>query len=303
MWAQSLLLPMIPRHLAPYIRLSNAHCLPPSISRSRRAHPKNTRCGIIRKPERFDTTNPNLCSPYVVRACSSTPSQILPCHLRTMARSDACTPKPVLAHDGELAEPGNCNNRVASVMAPASATDLTSPHRDGLIRPSAFRFSSRIHPRNSIFVHKWKWLEVIASIGLRLLRWSHPRHSWRHRRQEKQLPLRIRWECPHVPCPLIRSKLPRQLWPALQARSLSQNAARRRLHLRFRINPGKHYDRTLTGIKVIALEYRLAPQYPFPAAVDDAVAVYKHVLKQYAPKKVGVYTTSAGAVLTAQMAV
>ncbi|MGO9271906.1 MAG: alpha/beta hydrolase fold domain-containing protein [Terriglobia bacterium] len=59
----------------------------------------------------------------------------------------------------------------------------------------------------------------------------------------------------------------------------------------------------LTGIKVIAVEYRLAPQYPFPAAVDDAVAVYKHLLEQYAPRKIGVYGTSAGAVLTAQMAV
>lgn len=59
----------------------------------------------------------------------------------------------------------------------------------------------------------------------------------------------------------------------------------------------------LTGIKVIAVEYRLAPQYPFPAAVDDAVAVYRHALKQYAPKRIGVYGTSAGAVLTAQMTV
>ncbi len=58
----------------------------------------------------------------------------------------------------------------------------------------------------------------------------------------------------------------------------------------------------LTGIRVIAVEYRLAPQYPFPAAVDDTVAVYKHALKQYAPKKIGVYGTSAGAVLSAQMA-
>lgn len=59
----------------------------------------------------------------------------------------------------------------------------------------------------------------------------------------------------------------------------------------------------LTGIKVIAVEYRLAPQNPFPAAVDDTIAVYRHVLKTYPPKKVGVYGTSAGAVLTAQMAV
>src|SRR5580700_9250740 len=59
----------------------------------------------------------------------------------------------------------------------------------------------------------------------------------------------------------------------------------------------------LTGMKVIAVEYRLAPQNPFPAAVDDAVAVYKHALKEYSPKKIGVYGTSAGAVLAAQMAV
>ena len=59
----------------------------------------------------------------------------------------------------------------------------------------------------------------------------------------------------------------------------------------------------LTGVKVIAVEYRLAPQHPFPAAVDDTIAVYKHALKQYAPKRIGVYGTSAGAVLTAQMVV
>jgi monoterpene epsilon-lactone hydrolase len=59
----------------------------------------------------------------------------------------------------------------------------------------------------------------------------------------------------------------------------------------------------LSGMKVIAAEYRLAPQHPFPAAVDDAVAVYKYLLKQYAPTKIGIYGTSAGAVLTAQMAV
>jgi monoterpene epsilon-lactone hydrolase len=59
----------------------------------------------------------------------------------------------------------------------------------------------------------------------------------------------------------------------------------------------------LTGTKVIAVEYRLAPQHPFPAAVDDTIAIYKNALKEYSPKKIGVYGTSAGAVLSAQMAV
>jgi acetyl esterase/lipase len=58
----------------------------------------------------------------------------------------------------------------------------------------------------------------------------------------------------------------------------------------------------LTQTRVISVLYRLAPQYPFPAAVDDAVAVYKDALKAHAPAKIGLYGTSAGAVLTAQTA-
>jgi len=57
-----------------------------------------------------------------------------------------------------------------------------------------------------------------------------------------------------------------------------------------------------TGIKVIAVLYRLAPENPFPAAVDDSVAVYKELLKTYKPNHIVIYGTSAGAILTAEVA-
>jgi epsilon-lactone hydrolase len=59
----------------------------------------------------------------------------------------------------------------------------------------------------------------------------------------------------------------------------------------------------LTKMKVIAVKYRLAPESPFPAAVDDAIAVYRELLKSYKPRNIGVYGTSAGAILTGEFAV
>lgn len=59
----------------------------------------------------------------------------------------------------------------------------------------------------------------------------------------------------------------------------------------------------LTQTKVIAVLYRLAPEHPFPASVEDTVAVYRELLKTYKPHNIALYGTSAGAILTAETAV
>jgi len=59
----------------------------------------------------------------------------------------------------------------------------------------------------------------------------------------------------------------------------------------------------LAKIKVVSVYYRLAPENPFPAAVEDVVAVYKELLKSYKPQSIGIFGTSAGAILTAEVTV
>jgi acetyl esterase/lipase len=59
----------------------------------------------------------------------------------------------------------------------------------------------------------------------------------------------------------------------------------------------------LARMQVIAARYRMAPEFPFPAAVDDAERVYRALLEQYSAKRIGLYGTSAGAVLCSQLLV
>jgi acetyl esterase/lipase len=59
----------------------------------------------------------------------------------------------------------------------------------------------------------------------------------------------------------------------------------------------------LSKTKVVSAYRRLAPENPFPAAIDDVVAGYKELLKTYQPHDIGSSGTSAGAALSAEVAV
>jgi acetyl esterase/lipase len=52
------------------------------------------------------------------------------------------------------------------------------------------------------------------------------------------------------------------------------------------------------GFKVISVDYRMPPDFPFPAALDDAVAVYRNLLQTVDAKNVGIFGASAGGSLT-----
>lgn len=52
------------------------------------------------------------------------------------------------------------------------------------------------------------------------------------------------------------------------------------------------------GAQVISIDYRQPPLHPFPAAVDDAVAVWKELIKTQSPESTAMFGTSAGGNLT-----
>lgn len=60
---------------------------------------------------------------------------------------------------------------------------------------------------------------------------------------------------------------------------------------------------SLTHAEVVAVQYRLAPEHTFPAAVDDVIAVYRELLKTHPHDQIAIYGTSAGAVICGEVAV
>jgi acetyl esterase/lipase len=53
--------------------------------------------------------------------------------------------------------------------------------------------------------------------------------------------------------------------------------------------------------KVISVDYRMPPEAYFPAALEDAVTVYRELLKTHAPNDIAVFGTSAGGALVLEL--
>lgn len=111
-----------------------------------------------------------------------------------------------------------------------------------------------------------------------------------------------KWECPeHLKCTVIQgehckmellsSKQGRQFGVILQ---LHGGGYYGRLHNTYR-DMAALYNEISKGLDVLSVDYRVAPEYPFPAALEDAVAAYRWILaKGYDTGKVFVAGDSAG---------
>lgn len=87
----------------------------------------------------------------------------------------------------------------------------------------------------------------------------------------------------------------------------ASNRDRVLLHLHgggYVLNPGEAgtleavYMAGFGGMNVVSVDYRMPPDFPYPAALDDALTVYRELLKTYPPEKIGVFGTSTGGGMT-----
>ena len=55
------------------------------------------------------------------------------------------------------------------------------------------------------------------------------------------------------------------------------------------------------GFRVISVDYRMPPDYPYPAGLDDEMSVWREAVKMASPKNMAIFGSSAGGNLTLSM--
>jgi acetyl esterase/lipase len=54
-------------------------------------------------------------------------------------------------------------------------------------------------------------------------------------------------------------------------------------------------------MRVLSIDYRMPPDFPYPAAMDDAMAVWKEVVRRVRPTRIGIFGSSTGGAMTLLM--
>jgi monoterpene epsilon-lactone hydrolase len=57
----------------------------------------------------------------------------------------------------------------------------------------------------------------------------------------------------------------------------------------------------LAQVKTFSIDYRMPPDFPFPAGLNDSVAAYRWLLTRYSPANIAIYGPSAGGGLAASL--
>src|SRR3954453_3502718 len=61
------------------------------------------------------------------------------------------------------------------------------------------------------------------------------------------------------------------------------------------------YMAGIGGFRVISVDYRMPPDHPYPAALDDAITAWKAATRMASPKNMAIFGSSAGGNLTLAM--